>query len=80
MGVILFELLTGRPVFQADDDFDLIDMHVNEDPPSLTAIDPSLPAALDSVIRIALAKYPAERFADAASMAKALEDAARAIP
>ena len=80
MGVILFELLTGRPVFQAEDDFDLIDMHVNEEPPSLTEIDPSLPSALDDVIRVALAKFPAQRYADAASMAKALEDAARAIP
>ena len=80
MGVILFELLTGRPVFTAADDFDLIDMHVNATPPSVTAIDPNLPAALDSVIQIALAKYPTERFADAASMAKALEDVAREIP
>jgi eukaryotic-like serine/threonine-protein kinase len=80
MGVILFELLTGRPVFQAEDDFDLIDMHVNADPPSLKTIDKTLPHALDSVIHIALAKFPAQRFADAAAMAKALEDAARAIP
>jgi serine/threonine-protein kinase len=80
IGVILFELLTGKPVFTAADDFELIDMHVNDPPPSITEIDPSLPRALDSVIQIALAKYPAERFADAASMAKALEDVAREIP
>jgi eukaryotic-like serine/threonine-protein kinase len=80
IGVILFELLTGKPVFTAADDFELIDMHVNEPPPSITTIDPNLPGALDSVIQIALAKYPAERFADAASMAKALEDVAREIP
>jgi serine/threonine-protein kinase len=80
IGVILFELLTGKPVFTAADDFELIDMHVNEPPPSITTIDPNLPRALDSVIQIALAKYPAERFADAAAMAKALEDVAREIP
>ena len=80
IGVILFELLTGRPVFTAADDFELIDMHVNEPPPSITEIDPNLPRELDSVIQIALAKYPAERFADASSMATALEDVARAIP
>ena len=80
MGVILFELLTGRPVFQADDDFDLIDMHVHSEPPSLKSIDKALPHALDSVIQVALAKFPAKRFPDAAAMAKALEDAAQQIP
>jgi serine/threonine-protein kinase len=80
LGVILFELLTGRPVFQAADDFELIDMHVNAPPPSIREIDPSLPAALDPIIQIALAKYPAERFANPESMAKALEDVAREIP
>lgn len=76
MGVILYELITGRPVFSSNDDFELIDMHVNAAPPTL---DPSLPRALDNVIQIALAKYPAERFADAAQMAIELELAAREL-
>lgn len=80
MGVILYELITGRPVFTADEDFDLIDMHVNAEPPSVLEADPSLPPELDNVIQIALAKYPAERFADAAQMAIELELAARGLP
>jgi serine/threonine-protein kinase len=77
MGVILFELLTGAPVFSATDDFELIDMHVNADPPSLQGIDASLPDALDRVIQRALAKYPHDRFTSASEMAAALEGAAR---
>ena len=77
MGVILFELLTGQPVFSASDDFDLVDMHVNADPPHLQAIDPAFPAALDAVVQRSLAKYPADRFATAAEMADALEHAAQ---
>jgi len=79
MGVILFELLTGQPVFTADDDFDLIDMHVSELPPSLTAIDPAIPHGVDAVVQRALAKNPVERWPSAAQMAFALEAAAQEI-
>jgi eukaryotic-like serine/threonine-protein kinase len=77
MGVILFELLTGRPPFKADDDFDLIDMHINADPPSLTDLEVALPPELDAVVHRALAKYPDERFSTAAEMADWLERAAQ---
>ncbi len=80
MGLILFELLTGHPVFAADDDFDLIDMHLNTEPPSLSAIDPSLPRALDAVIQRSLAKAQEARYASAVQMAAALEAAAQHIP
>ncbi len=79
IGVILFELLTGQPVFQSNDDYELIDMHVNAEPPRLQSIDPTLPGALDDVVQRALAKYPDERYASATEMATALEHAAQAI-
>lgn len=66
IAVILFELLTGRPVFVAPDDYELIDMVVN-------APAPHVANALDPLLQKALAKYPHERYADAAEMAKALE-------
>ncbi len=76
MGVILYELLTGQPVFTAPDDFDLIDLQVNADPPHLG---PEFPTGLDEVVQHALAKYPADRFTTAAQMASALEIAAQQI-
>ena len=79
MGVILFELLTGRPAFVADDDFSLIDMHVNSAPPSLCDLDPSLPRELDAVVQRALAKFPAQRYSSAAEMARAIEPAAQRL-
>jgi serine/threonine-protein kinase len=79
MGVILFELLTGSPPFKSDDDFDLIDMHVNVDPPAVSQFDPSLPPVLDDVIARALAKHPHARFPDAATMAAELERAAQRL-
>jgi serine/threonine protein kinase len=79
IGVILFELLTGTPPFKSDDDFDLMDMHVNVDAPRLRELDPAMPAALDDVIARALRKRGDERYADAASMAAALEIAAQQL-
>ncbi len=76
IGIILFELLCGRPPFIADDDFGLIDMHVNDEPPHLAELDPELPQELDDVIHRALAKYQPQRYDSAAAMATALELAA----
>ncbi len=78
IGVVLFELLTGRPPFVADDDFDLIAMHVQDEPPRLADFDPQL-AILDPVVQHALRKYPDERYASAAEMADALERAAQRL-
>jgi serine/threonine-protein kinase len=80
MGVILFELLTGRPVFTANDDFELIEMHVTQSPPALLDVDPALPETLDPVLARALAKHAHERYADATEMAAALEAASMHLP
>ncbi len=79
IGVILFELLAGRPPFTAADDFDLIEQHLDVAPPSLHVLDPAMPATLDDVLARALEKAPAERFTDALEMAAALEVAAQAL-
>ena len=79
IGIILFELLTGEPPFTAADDFDLIDMHVNVLPPRLRELDPALPQQLDDVIARALEKQQADRYPDAATMARELEIAAQLI-
>jgi eukaryotic-like serine/threonine-protein kinase len=79
MAVILFEMLTGRPPFVAEDDFDLIDYHVNVEAPRLRDLDPTMPQALDDLIARALDKQPEERFVDAAMMATQLELAAQTL-
>ncbi|HSN25299.1 MAG TPA: serine/threonine-protein kinase [Kofleriaceae bacterium] len=76
IGVILWELLMGAPPFSAQDDLELIDMHVNVLAPHL---DPALPKALDDVLLRALEKDPAQRWPDARSMAAALETAAATL-
>ncbi|MEO8702849.1 MAG: serine/threonine-protein kinase [Kofleriaceae bacterium] len=76
IGVILYELLTGKPPFVADDDYDLVEKHLNEPAPGLPA---QLPRELEAVIARSLAKYQDDRFADAAAMAAALQEAATRI-
>ena len=79
IGVILFELLIGVPPFKGADDFELIDHHLEDEPPYLLDLDPSLPDAIDRVIARALCKYPRERYANAEEMAAELESAAQQL-
>jgi len=71
-GVVLWELLTGRRLFRADDDITLFKTVLAgaSDPPSRFA--PFVPAALDAVVMRALAHEPAARFGTAREMADAL--------
>src|SRR5208337_354216 len=76
-GVVLWEMLTGRRMFKADDDATLLSAVLagpKESPRRWVA---GLPPALDAVVMRALARDPAARFATAREMADAL---VRAVP
>jgi serine/threonine-protein kinase len=62
LAVTLFEMVTGRPPFQAASAFDLMMKHHSEPPPLLSRVAPDLPPALDAFFDQALAKEPAQRF------------------
>jgi eukaryotic-like serine/threonine-protein kinase len=70
VGAILFELLAGRPAFTGRTVLDVINATLTENPPALTG-SPAI-AAVDRVIRRALAKSPAGRPASAEVMAEEL--------
>jgi len=77
LGVVLFELLTGRPPFQRDSPLAVAVAHLSDPPPAPSALRPHLPPALDAVVLRALAKEPAGRFASAGELAAALRQALR---
>lgn len=79
VGVMLFEMLTGRVPFDADSPVAIAMKQVSEAPPPPSSINPAVPAALDAVVLRALAKDPANRYRSAAEMVAAL-DAAEANP
>jgi serine/threonine-protein kinase len=74
LGVILFELVTGRPPFQSEALTDLAIKVYTEPTPSARALRPSMPAGLDQVIATCLAKDRAARFANISELAIALKD------
>jgi beta-lactam-binding protein with PASTA domain len=73
VGVILYELLTGAVPFEGETAVAIAFKQVSAvaQPPS--ALNPALPASLDAVVMRALAKEPAERYADADELIAALE-------
>ncbi len=71
-GAVLYEALSGRPAFAGRTAVEVFSATLHDPPPPLAG--PS--ARLDPVIRRALAKQPAERFATAQEMAEALHKAA----
>lgn len=73
LGVILYELLAGRPPFQGPLG-ELMTRIMTEAPPPLARNRADLPPALDAICAKALAKKPAERFASMREFATALGD------
>lgn len=69
LGVVLFEMLTGRVPFVGDTPVEIAMKHVNEQPVTPSAISTAVPAALDRIVLKALAKDPAGRYASVKDMA-----------
>jgi beta-lactam-binding protein with PASTA domain len=75
IGVMLYELLTGKVPFDAESPVTIALKHVSEDPVPPSQLSPAVSPALDAVVLRALEKEPANRFADADEFAAALLDA-----
>ncbi|MFE6094275.1 protein kinase [Streptomyces massasporeus] len=68
VGIMLFQLVTGRLPFEADSPLAIAYAHVQEEPPVPSSINRSLPPAVDALIARALKKNPNERFPSAEAM------------
>jgi len=75
LGVILYELATGRVPFEAETPIAVMIKHINDPLPPPRTLNPALPEAVERVILKSLAKQPDERFATAAEMVQALQAA-----
>jgi serine/threonine-protein kinase len=74
VGVILFELLTGRRLFQGHDSAELMRAALSVEVPVIVPFRPACPVLLEEVVRRALSRDPAGRFATAAQMEEALAE------
>lgn len=75
VGVVLFEMLTGKVPFDGDSSVAIALKHINEPPPRPTSIVPTIPPPLEAVVVKAMAKSPVERYASADEFTAALERA-----
>lgn len=80
LGVILFEMLTGKMPYSAETPAKLMMAHVLNPVPRIHDVRPDLPDGSDEVIGKALAKSPEERFATANDLTSALEDTLHGRP
>jgi eukaryotic-like serine/threonine-protein kinase len=72
-GAVLFECVTGRPVFEAPSVMVLISRHLKEVPPDPATLNPEVPPTLSQVILRALARRPEQRWPSAGEFLRALE-------
>ena len=75
LGVVMYELATGRVPFDADSATAVITKHQVSAATHVRAFNPSIPLLLDQVIFTAMQKDPAKRYKDAATMEKRLKEA-----
>lgn len=77
LGIILFEMLTGRQPFEGDTPMSVVVKHITGTPPHILDIQPDLPPAIEPIIEKALAKKKDDRFATTVEFADALGAVAR---
>lgn len=79
LGVVAYQLLSGRLPYEAASLTELVRMQREELPPPLHHLDPAIPPALAGAVERALELAPEDRFASAGEMRRAMRDGLRGI-
>ncbi|WP_069804863.1 protein kinase domain-containing protein [Thermogemmatispora onikobensis] len=79
LGVVLFEMLAGRPPFVGPTAVSIAMQHASTNPPSLRQFNPALPISVERVVMRALEKEPEERFHSAIELQQALRACLREL-
>ncbi len=74
LGVLLFEMVTGRLPFSGDSDYELMKCQIENPPPSPLEFQANIPKRLVNILLRALAKNPQERFQSAEAFSNALDE------
>ena len=79
MGILFYEMLTGRPPYEADTPLAVLMKHVNDPLPLPREMDPEIPEEFERIVLKALAKQPDDRYASTEEMRQALISAAEQL-
>jgi len=80
LGVILYEMVTGKPPFTGDDVSAIMFQILNFVPPPPSTVNPDAPEMLDFIVAKAIAKSPGDRYASAREMASDLRECRHHVP
>jgi serine/threonine-protein kinase len=80
LGIVLYEMLSGRVPFEGDTAVNVAMRHVQEAPQPLTERNPLVPVALEAVVMRALAKDPRQRYQSADAMGLELDRVRQGLP
>ena len=80
VGIVLYEMLSGRVPFEGEAAVTVAMRHVQEAPEALTDRNPLVPVALESVVMRALAKDPTQRYQSADQMGIELDRVRQGLP
>lgn len=72
LGVVLYEMLSGRPPFDAESPVGIALKHLQETPTPIQQLNPRVPGAVAAVVNRAMAKDPGQRYENAGALAGAL--------
>lgn len=72
LGVLMYEMSTGRPLFSAEQPWAVVRMHIDATPVPPIFLNPAIPAYINAIILNLLSKRPEQRFATAEHVAEAL--------
>jgi serine/threonine-protein kinase len=68
LGIVLYEMVTGKPPFSGDSPVAIAYKHVREYPAPPSSINPAVPADYEAIVMAAMAKDPEERYQSAADL------------